>query len=254
MRRLHEPPREPKDPQSQIGAVKQHVVSKNWKFSLIPSVVLGVLLVDLCWEVIRQNMDTSEWPWKFTFLGVTPAAALSGVFATLVLARAQFAMSVRPSLSFSAEIRKSEFFGENAWTIRLMNAGPGLAHVDSVSYTISKVAEYTSCNVSRQIFIERLQDAGLHHGRDYHIRLITEGTPLPVVKNSGEGMEFAAFTLGSLEAVRKMRRLDFRVRVLDTVGDRHEKSLPCPAALAALPATMTVPQESRVAAPNERAD
>ena len=236
MKLFQRPSPQANDPQSQIEAVKQRVVRKSRAFSLLPIVILHIVMLDLAWEILRQFMETDKWPWSITFLGVTPAASLCGVFAALVFARGQFARSVRPSLSWRTSVESSAILnGLMAWNVRLMNAGPGLGQVESVKYTVAITAEagLLHSDLRHQQAIEILDRAGLQSGQDYFLDLVTAGFPLPPVKNAAEGLEFAAFTLESLE---KIVRLDFVIRVVDTVGDTHEKALP---GLATVPPRLT---------------
>lgn len=212
------------DPQSRIEAARQHIVSRNWRFSLLPRMTLVLLVIVLCWEILRLNIGSKQFPWCLQLLGVAPAATLSGVFAGLILAREQFARSLRPNLSWSTNLISHPILGDNTWCIRLMNAGPGLAHIASIGYSIDLVGQPARCDHSRyQEARELLANNGLRHGSDYCLELLTSGAPLPAVSTPAEGIEFAAFTLHSLE---RFDQLDFHVTVMDIVGDIHGKSLP----------------------------
>lgn len=220
------------DSEAEIVAGRQRLVRRNWRFSLLPALILSVLLVVLGWEILRQNMGPTEWPWSITILGIAPAATLCGVFASLILAREQFARSMRPNLLWSTDLRESEVLKQPAWTIHLMNVGPAVAHVDTVEYTVAVVGAkgvVARKAVSQGEVIKALDQCGLQPGRDYHLELITPGAPLSVVKQLSEGIEFAAFTEA---AVARLRRLNVSITVVDTMGDRHLKSLPF---LATLP-------------------
>jgi hypothetical protein len=185
----------------------------------------------LSWEILRQNMGSDKWPWTIALLGVAPAATLAGVFGSLLIAREQFARSMRPSLSWSSHSRRNDNLEDSAWTAHLMNFGPGLAIIESVKYSLT-IATHSGVieknDMSRREAVDLLNEVGLQDGRDYYFTLITPGTPLPVVKQRAEGFEFAAF---KAEAFNSIERLNFRVRVVDIMGDHHEKSLPFMATL-----------------------
>jgi hypothetical protein len=214
------------DPEAEIEAHRQRLVRRNWRYSFVPRLVLGALLMVLAWELLRQNMDTCIWPWNIATLGVTPAATLSGVFASLLLAREQFSRSMRPSLSWASELRNSEILQGRAWTVDLMNFGPGTANVVKVTYSVvaGDGPRMVSCEtVSRRDAARTLRESGLEEGRDFYLRLLTGDAPLPVAKSASEGVEFAAL---KEEARAMVRRLDFEVLVVDVMGDFHAKSLP----------------------------
>lgn len=220
------------DAEAEIADGRQRLVRRNWRFSLLPGVILALLLVVLGWEILRQNMGPTEWPWSITILGIAPAATLCGVFASLLLAREQFARSMRPNLLWSTEFRQSEVLGQPAWTIHLLNVGPALAHVDAITYTVvvtGPTGVVVRKAVSHGEAVRLLDQCGLVPDRDYHLELITPGAPLSVVKQLSEGIEFGAFTEA---AVARLRQLNFAITVVDTMGDRHQKSLPF---LATLP-------------------
>lgn len=190
-------------------------------------------LAVLLWEVIRQNMPVTEWPWKLGILGIGPAATLSGLFASLLLAREQFARSMRPQLAWSSQFSQSDMLDCETWTATLMNVGPSIANVESVKYSIwfeHGLEKVGVKSVPREQAIEFLERYKFFEGSDYYLRLVTAGAPLPVVKQPSEGIEFGAFSYRLLESCI---RLDLHVTVVDIMGDTYSKSLPF---LSTLPA------------------
>lgn len=217
--------------EARLERARQRLIRKNWKFSALPKAILVGLLVILTWEVLRQNMDVSQSPWCFAILGVGPAATLSGVFASLILAREQYARSMRPSLAWSSQLRPSDGLGAQAWTAHLMNFGPGIAHVEHVLYTVklsNAAAAIAKERIGRHEVINILMTMGLHEGRDYQFKLVTPGAPLPVAKTVADGIEIAAF---GLKTIPFLKIFDVHVAVIDTMGDIYEKSLPFTATL-----------------------
>lgn len=216
----------------EIGSGRQRVVKRSWRFSLIPRLGLYVSSGVLAWEIIRQNMGAAEWPWTIVLLGVAPAATLTGLFATIILARGQFATSMRPNLGWATSFGDGNGLQDAAWRCLVLNAGPGIAHISDLRYSIrveqgSIVEEVTQ--VSRQAAIEFLERFGVVHGRDFHLTRLVGGAPLPVVKQMSEGTEVASF---QENVIRVCRSMTFHITVIDIVGDAHEKSLPF---LATLP-------------------
>ena len=140
---------------------------------------------------------------------------------------------MRPGLSWSSRFDRSANLGDSAWIVHLMNFGPGPANIERISYAL-KIAG-PSGDIEREELghrdvVEFLKDFGLEEGHDYSLHFITPGAALPVVKQTSEGLEFAAFKPAVIE---RLSRLNFTVRVADIVGDHHEKSLPF---IATLPA------------------
>lgn len=212
--------------EKKIAAGRQRLIKKNWRFSALPLIILVLLVGDLVWEVVRLYMPIGEWPWKFTILGVSTSATLAGVFASLILAREQFARTMRPNLSWVTENAKSEGLEGEAWSVYLLNVGPGLAHVESVKYSVelknnSYKFSLTNCTLNEIKY--GFDKMGLKDGVDYNFRLFSAGAPLPVIKNTSEAVEFASFTMKALDVIRK---LDFEVTIIDTLGDSHAKALP----------------------------
>jgi len=211
----------PVSPES-VGSARQRLVQRNWRFSIIPRLALALLFLVLVWEVLRQNMCPNVWPWSIAILGVAPAATLTGIFASLLIAREQFARSMRPNLTWSCRFDSEG----SAWLLYLNNFGPGPATIEQITYSVTIMVgteEKKANDVSHRQVVEVLRELGLEEGRDYNLELITSGAALPVVKQREEGFEFAAF---KPQALDRITRLTFRVRVIDVMGDHHEKSMP----------------------------
>lgn len=224
-----------------IESGQQRRIKRNWKFSIVPATALFMALTSLVWELIRQNMPADQWPWTVATLGVAPAATLSGLFLSLILAREQFARSSRPNLSWSSHGLENKSVKGNVYTATLMNAGPGIANVAKATYSLEIQAggECLSVHNANHKAAQRvLRQAGLVDGVDFHLELLTGGAPLPVAKNRTDGIEFAAF---SKRAIVMCQRIDFAVSVIDTMGDEHLKSMPF---LATLPQDVLTPDDT----------
>jgi hypothetical protein len=218
-----------------FAMARQRVVRRNWLFSSIPAALLLLSFSILVWEVLRQNMDATKWPWKLALLGVAPSATLSGVFTSLLVAREQFARSMRPNLSWSSLLRENAALGGKAWTSLLMNFGPGIANIVDTRYSLVIGPEPNPIKrfgASRRDAALAMAEAGFKEGIDFHFKIVADGAPLPVVKHGGEAMEFAAIRDNVLLSVR---RLDFHVTVVDMMGDVHEKGLPFVSTLHSAP-------------------
>lgn len=208
-------------------ASRQIVIRRNWRFSIVPGAILAILVPILCWEILRQNVCRSTWPWTITLLGVAPAATLTGIFASLLIAREQFARSMRPNLSWSCQPR----VGGDGWVVRLANFGPGPATIEAVKYDLAVTTDsglIQNSDLAHDEATRMLSEINLREGEHYSLELITPGAPLPVVKQIGEGFEFAELTT---EALKNITRLNFSVSVVDIMGDLHRKALPYAAGL-----------------------
>jgi hypothetical protein len=240
------------DPAHLIALCRQRVIKRNWKFNVVPKIILGVISILFVWEIVRINIDKAKaeaWPWRLQLVPIAPIASLFGVFVVLILARSQYAMSVRPSISWSANAWPSSNISSSAWTIYFMNAGPGVANIESIVYEMC-ILEKSSIKMIRgnkMLIEEKLSSTGLSHDEDFHFQLLTQDAPLPVAKTAKDGVEFAAF---SKKALQQIHKLDFIVRVVDTVGDIHEKSLPL---VATLPKKLQ-PKNSQIHSSHENID
>lgn len=215
---------------------QQRVVRRSKTFVVLPMCVFGVLLCDLLWEMARANAGPllqQNWPWRFSLLGVSSAAALTGVFGSLILARGQFARSVRPSLGWSGNTHGAGAMmgSKAAWTVYLNNGGPGSCVVEEVRYRLAfradgdrntdQLADEWVCLRS---VVETLQYKGLKKDKDFALSEKGVGATLPPSKSYQDSPELAAF---STQALRVIMSFDVRLRVNDIVGDTHERVLRC---------------------------
>ena len=207
----------------------QHVTHRNRLFVLVPSLILAVLLALLGWEVVRINLSEAarqEMPWQLTFLGVAPAASLSGVFAGLLLARGQFARSVRPALGWTGGWQSDEGSGagasEQRWVVKVYNGGSGLGVVRQTWYLVALAGESAGSAdwVDLEKAKEQLQRGGLAPGRDFSLIQLGVGHPLVSSTKPKDGYEI--FRLRE-DALPRVSAVDMRLSVVDMVGDYHER-------------------------------
>jgi hypothetical protein len=71
---------------------------------------------------------------------------------------------------------------------------------------------------------QQMQSRGLVDGIDYFFRWKTSGSPLPSMPNYLDGIQIARFTI---KALAEMERFDIKMRIVDGVGDSHERIFPC---------------------------
>ncbi|WP_141983294.1 hypothetical protein [Saccharothrix saharensis] len=214
----------------------QRVVRRSRTFVVLPISVFAVLLGDLCWEITRVNVDASSQaglPWRITLLGVPAAAALTGLVGSLVLARGQFARSVRPSLGWSGNtLGEGAMMGSKAaWTVFVNNGGPGSCVVEQIHYRLilhsdddrNSLASHERWVTFQEVF-DALNSAGLKPDDDFALSAVGPGAPLAPTNSTKEVREFAAF---SKKALAVIWSFDARIRANDIVGDTHERIIRC---------------------------
>lgn len=205
-----------------IRRLRQTVERRSTKFFLAPSVVLFLSVLDLIWEIVRQNLPRDvrlHQPGAFTLLGVAPAAALSAGLIALLLGRGQFAIANRPLLGGASDGLTNGPLGRG-WSVRLYNGGSGLASL--YRYAVS-MRYGSSVNVTEQVDIAsveaRLIAAGLRRDVDFFLRILSPGMPLPPVKSGQEGIELFWF---AEPRIAEIAYFEVVVEIVDIVGDRHQ--------------------------------
>ncbi|WP_426361872.1 hypothetical protein [Streptomyces sp. E-08] len=192
-----------------------------------PIVLLVLLTAVLGWEIVRANMTETAraaWPWRLELLDMEPLSSLLAVAAGAVLARAQYARTVRPLLGWRADWTTGHLAGgAPEWQVGLLNGG---------SHTV--VIEVYECRAvlrgadpqhagpwtDVQGVAEVLTGAGLTVREDF--QLVTMGNFPLVGTSTYETTMLGAF---SRRFVDEVEALHIRVRVGDVVGDSHERIL-----------------------------
>lgn len=195
----------------------------------IPLVLLGLLLLILVWEVLRANMTggaRTEWPWRLRLLDMEALGSLLAVAAGAVLARAQYARTVRPYLGWRAAWVKGDLRGDvRAWRVGIVNGGQHIAAIES--WECQVVMKGGGPAGARWADIDdavtELTAAGLVVAEDFQLVQFGPGFPL-VGTGSHETVLVGAF---SKKFVENVESLFVRVRVTDVVGDSHERIGDC---------------------------
>ncbi|NJC71146.1 hypothetical protein HC031_15705 [Planosporangium thailandense] len=212
---------------------QQKVIQRSRLFVVLPAAALVVLAVGLVWEIVRTNMDGSvvhRWPWGFSLLPIDTAATLVTAVGGLMLARAQYARTQRPSLGFSVDAKGAnpeDAVGAEWWQLHIFNGGPGLGVVSLVEYRAQfrdggrgHEGRGSWCSLSDVRTV--LRDHGLEDQRDYYLVWLGKGAPLTPVQRARDGCLLATFNRRALGALAVF---DIRLRVRDSVGDEHERVL-----------------------------
>lgn len=193
----------------------------------VPVMLLLLLTAVLGWEVVRANMTAearSEWPWRLELLDMEPLGSLLAVAAGAVLARAQYARTVRPMLGWRADWTTGHLRGGvPEWQVGLLNGGSHTAVIEAYACRVVLRGEdpgNTGSWTDVQGAAEILTAAGLTVGEDF--QLVTMGNFPLVGTGSYETTMLGAF---SRRFVDEVEALHLRVRVVDVVGDSHERIL-----------------------------
>jgi hypothetical protein len=214
------------------GSLYQRRVGRSSLTSALPIFLLAFLLADLGWEAIKGNLNPhirEAWPWKFTLLNLSTSATLVGIFASLIIARSQFARSMAPSLVVYSASTGSQYIKRSRRTLYIYNAGPGRATVRAVrfKFTMADIPAIRPSHINSdrwygwEEIMSRLEDLGLKHKKDYFLRNYGTGTALPP---TGQGLESLAFNSKALTRIKEFAVL---VQVEDVLGDIHERVLRC---------------------------
>ncbi|WP_253208495.1 hypothetical protein [Streptomyces sp. YPW6] len=212
-------------------ADSQRRVRRSPLFFTGPLVLLAALVLILLWEIVRANVSPgarAEWPWRLQMMDMEALGSLLAVAAGAVLARAQYARTVRPYLGWRGAWREGLLAdGEPAWRVGVLNGGQHIAVIEKWECRAvlrgAPVAESAAPWTDLAEAVEVLAAGGLTSGRDY--RLIAFGPGFPLVGAGGyDTVEAGVF---SRRCVERVEVLQIRVRVTDVVGDSHERVLDC---------------------------
>lgn len=196
----------------------------------VPMALLVLLLAVLVWETVRANVpagERTEWPWRLQLLEGEALGSLLAVAAGAVLARAQYARTVRPYLGWRAAWVTGEITRDvPAWRVGVMNGGQHLAVVESWDCrVVMRGARDRPDAPWRGVpaVCDELTAAGLVVGEDF--RLIDFGAGFPLVgAGSHETVLVGAF---SENFVARVESVYVRARITDVVGDTHERIMDC---------------------------
>ncbi|MFF3834271.1 hypothetical protein ACFYXX_26335 [Streptomyces sp. NPDC002458] len=195
-----------------------------------PLVMLGLLTLVLVWESVRGNIAPDardDWPWRLQLLDMEVLGSLLAVAVGAVLARAQYARTVRPYLGWRGSWVKGHLRGEaQAWRVGILNGGQHIATVESYECLVVLAGgdnrtdlRWTDISAA----VTELSAAGLVVAEDFQLSELGAGFPL-VGTGSYETVLIGAF---SRKFVERVEALHVRVRVTDVVGDSHERTGDC---------------------------
>jgi hypothetical protein len=236
---------------------RQRVVRRNRVFVLLPALAVLVSSIVLVWEIVRSNLPQSmlpALPWRLRILDIQSATTAVTVFGALLVARLQYARTVRPALGWRIRRLQTDLLptanDERPWVVDVFNGGGGPAVIESIEYHLDfegAPKRLSGAWHPAQNVIGTFNDHGLVFGRDYVVGVRGSGGPLPPATELDQGQFLAAFTDA---VIRSLHHLDIRVRVSDSVGDVHERLLDCSQMLP--PPMPTDRSHEQLAAPGTR--
>ncbi|MFF3651004.1 hypothetical protein ACFYXV_20495 [Streptomyces sp. NPDC002181] len=211
---------------------QRRIRRNRWLFTA-PLVLLCLLGAVLVWEIVRGNVaeaSRGDWPWRLQLMSPEPLASLLAVAAGAVLARAQYARTVRPALGWRAEFVAGRLPGPGKdWSVGVLNGGQHNVVVDHVDYRLVLAGDpagrpgeddgWTSLTGVG----ERLTAAGLRATVDFRLVGMGAGYPL-VATGTYETVGVGVFSKRFIEEVRAFY---MRIQVVDSVGDTHERIVQC---------------------------
>ncbi|MFF1746856.1 hypothetical protein [Streptomyces mirabilis] len=205
----------------------QRVVHRSGLFSRLLVVLVGMAVLLLGYSLFRENLSarlTRDWPWKLKLLDIQ--SAVTAVLGTggAALARAQYARTVRPAIGYGGRVVANTAPNERlAWACKLLNGGHEVAITADTGYWIG----YTSARraagavdssewMSQPEATAAIVSRGLAERQDFQLNLVGRGYPIP-----GQGQLFLGWF--TEKAMRDLESVYVRVRVVDRVGDVHER-------------------------------
>ncbi|MFC8229516.1 hypothetical protein [Streptomyces sp. NPDC057287] len=212
-----------------MSFAQRRVRRSPWLFTA-PLVLLLLLLLVLVWESVRANIGPGareDWPWRLQLLDTEVLGSLLALAAGGVLARAQYARTVRPYLGWrSAWVKGPLRPDAEAWRAGIMNGGQHIAAVESCDYALVLAGGEDPSRPrwsDLSAVVAELGGAGLALTEDF--RLVEFGRGFPLVgTGSYETVLVGAFSGAFVERVDA---LYVRLRVTDVVGDTHERIGDC---------------------------
>ncbi|MEU6368275.1 hypothetical protein ABZ876_21640 [Streptomyces sp. NPDC046931] len=195
-------------------------------------VLLALLSLMMFWDMAKENVSPAlegQWPWRFELLAPEALSNLLAVSLGFVFARAQYARTVRPIIGWSGRVSAGShaMHSKHVWVIEIRNGGMHSAILESADYCVQPKGEHIpAADVPWQGYeatVSGLESLGLQIGKDFDLNPIGPGSPL-VVSGSGHGLYTARL---SVPAISLLDNLYIRIRVIDAVGDTHERILHC---------------------------
>lgn len=202
---------------------RQHRVSRNLVMFTVPAVIIGLLSAMLVWEVARDNMDPAtkaHWPWRLALLDVPSVSNMLALSVGLAFARAQYARVVQPLITWAGRAERNTYGmrGTHVWVVHIANGSTHNARLEEVRYQVIGAQDGEAGGwLAHDNVVSRLEQLGLVLGKDFDLNTLGAGAML----GSAYAGRFSLAAVGALDDVR------MRIRVIDGVGDHHERVVRC---------------------------
>jgi hypothetical protein len=202
----------------------QRVVRRSAWFARFPVGIVALSLLLLLHTLIRQNQSHPTGLWKYQLLDVQAAVAAVLASVGAVLARAQYARTIRPALGWfgrvAADIAPD---GRLAWTCHVLNGAQDVAVTTSIEYRVTftpaakaeGAADFTRWS-GWQEAADALRARGLTEDKDFQLDHIGAGRPIPA-----QGLMFVGWF--TEKALADIENISVRLRAVDRAGDTHER-------------------------------
>ncbi|GAA4083209.1 hypothetical protein GCM10022233_75960 [Streptomyces shaanxiensis] len=205
----------------------QRVIRRSGLFSRLLFVLWCLALLLLIYSLVRQNLPggaTRSWPWRLQLLDLQSAVAAVLATGGASLAREQYARTVKPLIGYFGRVTTEHGpHGQLAWVCHLFNGGQESAVMTDVSYWITYTdagrdsgAADSSAWLTHSAAVASIEKSGLVNRVDFALTASGAGHPLSAQTPRYMGW----FTE---KAMREVDNVFVRVRVLDRVGDAHER-------------------------------
>jgi hypothetical protein len=215
----------------------QRVVRRQTLFHRAPQVAIAIAALVVGWEIVRQNLSAgtvTSWPWRLKLLDLESGATVLTVFLVIAYTRMQYAETVRPIIGWTFTVPPLGVIlplpisrdRPDLLAVNMFNSGGGRAVVISVDYRFALLSEQVPSDwVRHDRFLHILAQRGLQEGKDFHFAHMRAGLPLMPGQSEMDKGSFVALVTRAM--MRRCRVMDIRIRFHDSLGDVHERILPC---------------------------
>jgi len=210
----------------------QYRIHRNHLLFILPIVLFILCMLLLLWAVIRQNLPVSlisRWPWKIELLDIQSATTAATITGGLILARAQYANTVKPMIGWAGNHVDVAGYAEKAiWLVTVANGCATPAYFQAEAYRVllkdrgnSGPDDDAPPWITRDDAIILLRAVGLRLKVDYDLNYLGPAFPLSITSQDCTLAIFTSKAMGAIDDVL------VRVRAQDLVGDVHERVIYC---------------------------
>jgi hypothetical protein len=193
-------------------------------FLLVLTIFVGVIFITQLvyafgFTLSFYTLDVTQLP-----LGADKTATILIAFVSLLYARRNFAMGVRPILAFDYQVRDNSEMGlqlqGRVFRAKIRNAGSGIAIVSDVRYFLVADDQKSLETSNPTEVIKFLEGLAFRRLSTYDILVLRPGACLAP-------KEEKAFFETSPQDIKKILRFDVRVSFLGILGDEYIKWIFC---------------------------